>query len=368
MNARERILATAYELFARRGIRDVGIDEVIARAGVAKASLYKHFRSKDELVLAFLERREQLWTRDFLEQQSDLRGVSAEEQLLAIFDVLDEWFADEEFEACSFVNVLLEMRAGHPAGRAAIAYLENIRSIVRQRALKAGLRDPDEFARSWHMLMTGSIVAAAEGDRRAARRAKVMGRALIEAHRTGAVPEPERPHDHVVNFYDTDDDMVDDVSRFLGAGLSAGEAVVVIATAAHRESLSAKLTAHGIDLAAARADGRYRCHDAADTLAAFTVDGALSQERFIEVIGGVIADASSGGRHVRAFGEMVALLWADGNVPGALGLEAMWNDLARTAKFSLYCAYPTGIVSRAGDLDGRQRICAEHSGVVDSRG
>lgn len=367
MNARERILATAYELFARRGIRDVGIDEVIARAGVAKASLYKHFRSKDDLVLAFLERREDLWTREFLEQQSDRRGVSAEEQLTAIFDVLDEWFADEEFEACSFVNVLLEMRADHPAGRAAIAYLENIRSMVRQRALKAGLRDPDEFARSWHILMTGSIIAAAEGDRHSARRAKPMARTLIATHRTAAVPEPERPHDHVVNFYDTDDDLVDGVSRFLGAGLSAGEAVVIIATAAHREALSAKLSAYGIDLAAARDSGRYRCHDAAETLAAFTVDGELSQDRFVDVIGGVIADAARDGRHVRAFGEMVALLWADGNVPAALGLEAMWNDLARTVRFSLYCAYPTGIVSRGGDLAGMQQICAEHSAVVSSR-
>ncbi|MHC9295033.1 MEDS domain-containing protein [Mycobacterium sp. LTG2003] len=185
-------------------------------------------------------------------------------------------------------------------------------------------------------------------------------------HRTGAAPDG--PHDHVVNFYETDDDMVDDVSRFLGDGLSADEAVVVIATADHRDSLSAKLSELGIDLAAARADGRYRCYDAAETLAAFTVDGALSQDRFVEVIGGAIAEASSGGRHVRAFGEMVALLWADGNVQGALELEAMWNDLARTVKFSLYCAYPMGIVSRAGDLAGMQQICAQHSGTVSARG
>lgn len=358
--ARERIVATAYELFARRGIRDVGIDEVIARAEVSKASLYKYFRSKDDLVLAFLERREQLWTRDVLEQQSSRRGGTPEEQLLAIFDVFDDWFADDGFEGCSFINVLLEMRAGHPAGRAAITYLDNIRSMVGERARQAGLRDPDEFARCWHMLMTGSIVAAAEGDRHAATRAKTMARGLIESHRT----EGCQPHDHVVNFYDTDDDLVDDVGQALADGLSAGEAVVVIATAAHRDSLAAKLIEHGIDLVAARDAGRYRALDAAETLAAFTVERALSQDRFVEVIGGVIAEAASAGRHVRAFGEMVALLWADGNVAGALELEAMWNDLARTVQFSLYCAYPMGIVSRAGDLVGMQQICAQHSAVV----
>src|SRR5688572_14049702 len=90
--ARERILATAYELFSRRGVRDVGVDEVIASAGVAKATLYRHFRSKDELVLAFLGRREQRWTHEWLETEARRRGATPEEQLLAIFDVFHEWF------------------------------------------------------------------------------------------------------------------------------------------------------------------------------------------------------------------------------------------------------------------------------------
>ncbi|WP_433723914.1 TetR/AcrR family transcriptional regulator [Nocardia sp. CA-129566] len=182
--ARERILSTAYDLFTRRGIRAVGTDEVIDVAGVAKATLYRHFPSKDDLVLAVLQRREQVWTIGLVEQQSRLRGSTPEEQLLAIFDVFDDWFhTREDFDGCSFINVLLELGAAHPAGAASIQYLDNVRAIVRERAEAAGLREPDDFARSWHILMKGSIISAAEGDLQAARRAQAMARTLIEHYR-----------------------------------------------------------------------------------------------------------------------------------------------------------------------------------------
>jgi AcrR family transcriptional regulator len=183
-SARERILETAYELFSHRGVHDVGVDELVERAGVAKATLYKHFSSKDELVLAFLEQREQIWTYGWVEREARRRGATPENQLLAIFDLFDEWFHGDDFEGCSFVNVLLEFGdLDHPVGRASAGYLENIRSVVRNLALEAGLRDPDTFALSWHILMKGSIVQAAEGDRDAAKRAQALGRLLIEQHR-----------------------------------------------------------------------------------------------------------------------------------------------------------------------------------------
>jgi AcrR family transcriptional regulator len=185
--ARERILTAAYRLFTRRGIRAVGNDEVIAVSGVAKATLYRHFPSKNDLVLAVLQRREELWTVGMVEQQSRLRGETTEEQLLAMFDVFHDWFQKrEDFDGCSFINVLLELGAAHPAGQASIQYLDNIRTIVRERAEAAGLLDVDNFARSWHILMKGSIIAAAEGDLQAAQRAKAMGRSLIEQHRPPA--------------------------------------------------------------------------------------------------------------------------------------------------------------------------------------
>lgn len=181
--AQGRILDTAYELFAQRGIRAVGIDEVIAQSKVAKATLYRHFPSKDDLVLAFLENREQRWTFGVVEAESRRRGTTPEEQLLAIFDVFHDWFQAAGFEACSFINVLLEMGRDHPAGAACVKHLANIRDMVAERAERAGLRDPDEFARSWHILMKGSIISAAEGDTKAALRAKEMARALVEQYR-----------------------------------------------------------------------------------------------------------------------------------------------------------------------------------------
>jgi AcrR family transcriptional regulator len=181
---RERILTAAYELFSRRGIRAVGTDEVIERAGVAKATLYRHFATKNDLVLAVLERREQLWTHGLIEAQSHLLGTTPEERLLAIFDVLHEWFQNRDgFEGCSFINVLLELGHDHPAGQASIVHIDKVRDIVRQRAVAAGLHDVEDFAQSWHILMKGAIILAAVGDLDAAQHAQKMARTLIEQHR-----------------------------------------------------------------------------------------------------------------------------------------------------------------------------------------
>ena len=170
-------------MFSTRGVRDVGVDEVIERAGVAKATLYSHFPSKDDLVLAFLEERERRWTVDWVEAGARGRGSEPTEQLLAIFDLFDEWFHREDFEGCAFINVMLEMGPDHPVGSASVRHLETIRAMVRRLADEAGLRDPRSFAGSWHILMKGSIVQAVEGDLDAARHAKSMARSLIDAHR-----------------------------------------------------------------------------------------------------------------------------------------------------------------------------------------
>jgi len=180
---RERILDTAYQLIARRGVRDVGVEEVIATAGIAKATLYRHFPSKNDLVLAVLEHREQVWTLGLVEAEARRRGSTPEERLLAVFDVFDEWFRSDGFDTCTFVNVLLEMGPDHVLGVASIRHLQNIRTMIAQLATEAGLRDPEEFARSWHILMKGSIVSAAEGDTDAALRAQAMAASLIDQHR-----------------------------------------------------------------------------------------------------------------------------------------------------------------------------------------
>ncbi|MGO4805209.1 TetR/AcrR family transcriptional regulator [Arthrobacter sp. 2MCAF15] len=179
----DRILATAYELFSSRGIRGVGVNELINSSGVSKATFYRHFPSKDALVLAFLELRDQVWTVDLIVGEARKRGTTPEEQLLAVFDVFGDWFQRDDFEACSFINVLLEMGAGHPLGKASIDYLSRIRGHIQALAEEAGLDRPEEFSRSWHILMKGSIISATEGDLLASKRAQQMARWLIEHHR-----------------------------------------------------------------------------------------------------------------------------------------------------------------------------------------
>jgi AcrR family transcriptional regulator len=179
-DARERILETAYELFSRQGIRAVGIDSIIRQSGVARMTLYRHFGSKDALVLAFLERREERWTKDWLQREVERRDADPSERLLAIFDVFDEWFRREDFEGCSFINVLLEI--ADPTSelyRASADYLARIRAFVAELANEAGVTDPEALAHKWHILMKGSIVAAGEGDRRAARRAKEVAALIL---------------------------------------------------------------------------------------------------------------------------------------------------------------------------------------------
>jgi len=179
-SARERIDQTTYELFSRHGIRAVGVDTISARSGVAKMTLYRHYPSKDDLALAFLRRREELWTRSWLQQEVERRAQAPAERVLAVFDVFDKWFRRSDFEGCSFVKVLLEHGdPGHPVRRAAEAHIETIRAFLRQLAADAGVRDVDAFARQLQIVMMGSIVAAYAGDRDAARRAKELGALLL---------------------------------------------------------------------------------------------------------------------------------------------------------------------------------------------
>lgn len=188
--ARERIDQTAYALFSRRGIRAVGVDEVVARSGVAKMTLYRHYPSKGHLALAFLRRREELWTRGWLQAEVERRGGPPAARLLAIFDVFDKWFRRSDFEGCSFINVLLEIDdEKNPVRIAAVAHLATIRAFLRQLAVDAGISSADSFARRWHILMKGSIVAAGEGDVEAALRAREIGRLLL-AHEGVLEPEP----------------------------------------------------------------------------------------------------------------------------------------------------------------------------------
>jgi AcrR family transcriptional regulator len=180
VGARQRIVDTAYDLFSQHGVRAVGVDRIVAESGVAKMSLYRHFPSKDALVLSFLQEREERWTKDWLGAEVEHRGTLPAERMLAIFDVFGEWFQLPDFEGCSFINVLLEFDdRGSAVRQASVEHLHYIRSFVSGLAADAGARDPDALAHKWHILMKGSIVAAGEGDLLAATRAREMGRLLL---------------------------------------------------------------------------------------------------------------------------------------------------------------------------------------------
>ncbi len=157
----------------------MGIDTIIAESGCAKASLYNNFSSKESLAIAFLEQRELIWTRAWLEEQVRRRTANPEGRLLAIFELFGEWFKKKNFEGCSFINVLLESEFNSPIHRAAALHLANIRAILRGFAIDADLEDVDGFAQSWHILMKGSIVAAYEGNPDAAKDAAKAGRLVL---------------------------------------------------------------------------------------------------------------------------------------------------------------------------------------------
>ena len=189
----------------------------------------------------------------------------------------------------------------------------------------------------------------------------------------GAVADQRRKHDHrgrhhAVQFYRDDSPLLDEVSRVIGAALGAGEPGVVIATETHRDGLARRLKARGVDVLAALKRGLYFPMDAADTMSRIVVNGWPDEERFANIIGGLLNTAmrASGAKNhcVAVFGEMVALLWAAGQADAALRLEQLWNELARTHSFSLVCAYPIAGFRRKEDGEKLLRICSEHSVVL----
>jgi PAS domain-containing protein len=168
------------------------------------------------------------------------------------------------------------------------------------------------------------------------------------------------PHEHLVQFYESDAFLIDQVTDFIGAGLRNGEAGIVIATPSHRSRLARRLQTHSGSLH----PGQYIALDAAATLSEFMVDGCPDERRFVDLMEDVFRRAAqNGSRQVRAFGEMVALLWEDGKHDAALRLEELWNDLARTHFFSLLCAYPMQSFSHEEHGQSFFHICTAHSEV-----
>ena len=169
---------------------------------------------------------------------------------------------------------------------------------------------------------------------------------------------------HIVQFYGHEEELADRVAGYLLGALQHDGVAVVIATAAHRRAFEGRLTRAGVNLAAAARAGTYRTLDAGETLRALMTGGQLDRGAFDRVIGSLIADAGQGERPVRAYGEMVALLWDAGLVNDAVQLEEMWGSLGLTHSFSLFCSYPARSVTGDGHLEAFAKVCRLHGSVV----
>ena len=197
-------------------------------------------------------------------------------------------------------------------------------------------------------------------------RAIVAGRA---AARDGVAAGPLHvvPHEgHIVQFYDDGGVLVGAVADFFEAGIAQGDPLIAIVDVQRREALERELTIRGVDTVLARSNGRLVLADARETLAAF-MDGATpDRTSFSAVVGGMIdaSLAASGRTSVRLYGEMVDLLWKDGNAEAAIRLEELWNGLAASRSFSLLCAYEMSNFCRETDTDAFRRICSQHERVV----
>jgi anti-sigma regulatory factor (Ser/Thr protein kinase) len=171
------------------------------------------------------------------------------------------------------------------------------------------------------------------------------------------------PHDHDVTIYDATTDLIDDLTEFVTDGLALGDAVVLVATPEHLTALRDSLADAGCSMDDAVATEQLHVADAAQTMAAFVRDDQPDEELFFAGIGGLLDRVARSGRPVRVFGEMVALLWEDGNVLAAIELESLWNRLARVQRFSLLCGYPTEAFS-AAELTALRAVCDAHSEVL----
>lgn len=170
------------------------------------------------------------------------------------------------------------------------------------------------------------------------------------------------PRDHALTFYDDDADLVAVVSDYVLEGLRCGEAAIVVATAEHGAAIERALVESGVDVGAQIRDGRYVVLDAHQLVATLTVDERPDRQIFLDHVGDLLARARAHGSRPHVFGEMVALLWAEGNVLGALALESLWNEVAQREDFSLLCAYPVTDLADSALADVG-RICGLHSHV-----
>ena len=174
------------------------------------------------------------------------------------------------------------------------------------------------------------------------------------------------PCDHLVQVYENEKTFLDTLEGFAGTGFLANDSVVIIATSSHLDSLNGRLSSQGFDLSSLIESDQYIPIDAEDLLSVFLVDGWIDEKIFNGFISDIVSRAKQRNGKVRAFGEMVAILWEKGYCGATVQLEHLWNQLHHKAPFTLFCAYPKSGFTQSAN-DSINIICKQHAKVIDGQ-
>ena len=187
--AREKILATAFRLFYAQGLRAAGIDTIIAESGVAKATFYKYFPAKDDLILAYLEKVDGVWTGQ-LHAAAEAAGPDPAARLVGLFDALTSACRRDGYRGCAFINAAAESASGTRVHERTVAHKEHIRAWIRDLAVQAGAPDPDQLARSLTLVLDGGLASGVlDADPAAATAARQTAAQIVSAS-LGTPPTP----------------------------------------------------------------------------------------------------------------------------------------------------------------------------------
>ncbi len=177
--ARQRILDAAFRLFYARGIRAVGVDTIIAESGVAKATFYKHFPAKDDLVVAYLDRVDGVWFGQ-LRSAAEAAGDAPADHLVGLFDALSTACRREGYRGCAFINAAAESQPGTPVHDRTVAHKDRVLAWVTGLGTDAGARDPGQLARTLTLLLDGGLASGAlDASPEAPRAARAAAEALV---------------------------------------------------------------------------------------------------------------------------------------------------------------------------------------------
>lgn len=179
---RDHLVDTALDIFCQEGFHATGIDKILDKAGVARMTLYNHFKSKDELILAALRRRDEIF-RNWFMRAVERRASKPQDRLLAIFDALEEWFTEKDFAGCIFINASAEFaEPDDPIHMAASEHKMLVLKYFRELTFAADIADHETLANELVLLAEGAIIMAyVAGDRNVATKAKSAARKLIQA-------------------------------------------------------------------------------------------------------------------------------------------------------------------------------------------